>query len=70
MRVFIMGGRCGLTKMMARVRVARGWVFKASERAGWDGFNKTVCNAKAASKNPREGVGGLNKGALQNAAIF
>ena len=34
------------------------------------GANKTVCNAKAESKNPWEGVEGLNKGALQNAAIF
>jgi len=35
---------------------------------GW--VNKTVYNGKAESKNPREGVGGLNNDALQNAAIF
>ena len=34
------------------------------------GANKTVCNAKAESNPPREGVGGLNNDALQNAAIF
>ena len=35
---------------------------------GW--VKKTVYNGKTESKNPREGVGGLNKDALQNAAVF
>ena len=55
MRVFIMGGRCGLTKMMARVRVARGWVFKASERAGWDGLIKRFTTDNRKAKTPGKG---------------
>ena len=55
-------------------RIDLGGVREGSKKFcyGWAGIGpmKMVYNGKTESKNPREGVGGLNKGAHQNAALF